>query len=419
MRGSGTSSRRVRSSRLGEMTAAPKVATPKPRGSPRGLRGRAASAAAAAAGHHHHPYHHHQQQQQRSGSGGGSSSGGTWPAADPPARREDWGDERFGDDDDGRRPMKPFEGSEGLLLLSMIAEAQETAKSRKRVKLPDMPARRCGYCGARSTVQWRSGPKEIPILCNACGVKYRKGKLHLKNMTADRTVKSENLENAATLDRLHLGDQGVGSSVAGSRNSHAMSMDFESDIRDSKCKNAKLNCTRMPPPRRPLGDGLPPEALPLPGFPRNPSVWDFIPPLVVQNQAGSVGVRPGFNNVYPCAGGFMPVLPVRPLLSTGDEGPRKWWPLQHPNWPKWDVQLNRLGDFDASFSGRELEEAEDEMVIEDEGKDCTDDVDPKEAHKHLTASKEYVQINDMPTNSEEETLRWLVKRKRTGPKITG
>jgi len=78
-----------------------------------------------------------------------------------------------------------------------------------------------------------------------------------------------------------------------------------------------------------------------------------------------------------------------------------------------------LGDFDASFSGRELEEAEDEMVIEDEGKDCTDDVDPKEAHKHLTASKEYVQINDMPTNSEEETLRWLVKRKRTGPKITG
>ena len=68
------------------------------------------------------------------------------------------------------------------MLLSMIAEAQESCKARKRVKLPDMPARRCGYCGARNTVQWRSGPKETPILCNACGVKYRKGKLQLEDM---------------------------------------------------------------------------------------------------------------------------------------------------------------------------------------------------------------------------------------------
>lgn len=81
----------------------------------------------------------------------------------------------------GTSLLKSFEGTEGLLLLSMIAEAQENSKSRKRVKLPDMPARRCGYCGARSTVQWRSGPKDIPILCNACGVKYRKGKLHPKD----------------------------------------------------------------------------------------------------------------------------------------------------------------------------------------------------------------------------------------------
>lgn len=448
---SGTSSRRVRSSRLGDITA-PKVQAAKPRGSPRGLRGRTASAAAAAAAAAAAVSHHHPRQHQRSNGGAGSGSLG----ADAGHRREEWGDERSGEEVDGareqlsalvgfdavsgnggidlddggnscsggrtfvrgRRPMKQFEGSEGLLLLSMIAEAQEPAKSRKRVKLPDMPTRRCGYCGARSTVQWRSGPKEIPILCNACGVKYRKGKLYLKDITADRAVKNENLENTATLDRLHLGDQGVSQCVGGDRSSHAVPIGFESDTCDSKGKIAEMNYQRMPPPRRPLADGLPQDTVVVPNLPNGQPVWEFIPPLVLQNRSGSMSVRPGFNNMYPCGGRFMPLLPVRPFLPTGEGTPGELMgSLPHSPWSKWDLQSSRLGDFVASASGKELQEATDDMQIEDVSETTRVQAVPKELERHAIRVKENLHMSEEHSNDGEETLRWLVKRKRTGPKI--
>ncbi|GMH38576.1 hypothetical protein BSKO_06460 [Bryopsis sp. KO-2023] len=40
-----------------------------------------------------------------------------------------------------------------------------------------LPQRRCTHCGASKTPQWRAGPFGQKTLCNACGVKYKAGRL--------------------------------------------------------------------------------------------------------------------------------------------------------------------------------------------------------------------------------------------------
>jgi hypothetical protein len=39
------------------------------------------------------------------------------------------------------------------------------------------PGRHCGHCGCRTTPMWRRGPEGPSTLCNACGVKWKHGKL--------------------------------------------------------------------------------------------------------------------------------------------------------------------------------------------------------------------------------------------------
>lgn len=42
--------------------------------------------------------------------------------------------------------------------------------------LPCMP-RRCSHCGVQKTPQWRAGPEGAKTLCNACGVRFKSGRL--------------------------------------------------------------------------------------------------------------------------------------------------------------------------------------------------------------------------------------------------
>ena len=42
---------------------------------------------------------------------------------------------------------------------------------------PRKSAKRCLHCGSSSTPQWREGPMGRSTLCNACGVRYRQGRL--------------------------------------------------------------------------------------------------------------------------------------------------------------------------------------------------------------------------------------------------
>lgn len=37
--------------------------------------------------------------------------------------------------------------------------------------------RRCSHCGVNKTPQWRAGPEGAKTLCNACGVRYKSGRL--------------------------------------------------------------------------------------------------------------------------------------------------------------------------------------------------------------------------------------------------
>ncbi|WOL12951.1 hypothetical protein Cni_G21720 [Canna indica] len=39
------------------------------------------------------------------------------------------------------------------------------------------PARKCMHCGIQKTPQWRAGPMGPKTLCNACGVRYKSGRL--------------------------------------------------------------------------------------------------------------------------------------------------------------------------------------------------------------------------------------------------
>ncbi|TVU18205.1 hypothetical protein EJB05_34288, partial [Eragrostis curvula] len=50
---------------------------------------------------------------------------------------------------------------------------QETKKEQK----PGKQAERCTHCMSSKTPQWRTGPLGSKTLCNACGVRYKSGRL--------------------------------------------------------------------------------------------------------------------------------------------------------------------------------------------------------------------------------------------------
>ncbi|VFQ93457.1 unnamed protein product [Cuscuta campestris] len=53
-------------------------------------------------------------------------------------------------------------------------------KQRKKAPPPPPGAlqpRRCNHCGVQKTPQWRAGPLGAKTLCNACGVRYKSGRL--------------------------------------------------------------------------------------------------------------------------------------------------------------------------------------------------------------------------------------------------
>ncbi|VAH50029.1 unnamed protein product [Triticum turgidum subsp. durum] len=60
-------------------------------------------------------------------------------------------------------------------------------RGRKPKNLPAHPSsameaatqsdRRCSHCGVQKTPQWRAGPEGAKTLCNACGVRYKSGRL--------------------------------------------------------------------------------------------------------------------------------------------------------------------------------------------------------------------------------------------------
>lgn len=65
-------------------------------------------------------------------------------------------------------------------LVHLSAKPTNTAqptKNRESVAADTVNDRRCLHCASEKTPQWRTGPMGPKTLCNACGVRYKSGRL--------------------------------------------------------------------------------------------------------------------------------------------------------------------------------------------------------------------------------------------------
>ncbi|KAL0928232.1 hypothetical protein M5K25_000104 [Dendrobium thyrsiflorum] len=68
------------------------------------------------------------------------------------------------------RPISPS-------LTRWAPEPEITEKRRKSNAVDCNMARKCMHCESQKTPQWRAGPMGPKTLCNACGVRYKSGRL--------------------------------------------------------------------------------------------------------------------------------------------------------------------------------------------------------------------------------------------------
>ncbi|XP_057514281.1 LOW QUALITY PROTEIN: GATA transcription factor 9-like [Actinidia eriantha] len=79
-----------------------------------------------------------------------------------------------------RSRAAPCDWSSRLLLLSPSdpttdATASKTAPQKRDAA--ETPGRKCLHCASEKTPQWRTGPMGPKTLCNACGVRFKSGRL--------------------------------------------------------------------------------------------------------------------------------------------------------------------------------------------------------------------------------------------------
>ena len=80
------------------------------------------------------------------------------------------------------RTSRPY-GRKGLTWLEW--------SNRTETREENMKKRRCSHCNTEKTPQWREGPEGPKTLCNACGVRFRSGRL----VAEYRPVKSPTFDN--------------------------------------------------------------------------------------------------------------------------------------------------------------------------------------------------------------------------------
>ncbi|KAG4178810.1 hypothetical protein ERO13_A10G066600v2 [Gossypium hirsutum] len=74
-----------------------------------------------------------------------------------------------------RSRVAPCDWSTRLLHLNPKSAAQKKRESPNANT--ELPVRKCLHCAAEETPQWRTGPLGPKTLCNACGVRYKSGRL--------------------------------------------------------------------------------------------------------------------------------------------------------------------------------------------------------------------------------------------------
>lgn len=81
-----------------------------------------------------------------------------------------------------RSRAAPCDWSSRLLLLSPATSLSGTVQNAGKKAFKTMPSkteegRKCLHCAVETTPQWRTGPLGPKTLCNACGVRYKSGRL--------------------------------------------------------------------------------------------------------------------------------------------------------------------------------------------------------------------------------------------------
>lgn len=70
--------------------------------------------------------------------------------------------------------------------------------------------RRCQHCGVDKTPQWRAGPMGPKTLCNACGVRYKSGRLLPEYRPANSPTFSANLHSNSHRKVMEMRKQRIG-----------------------------------------------------------------------------------------------------------------------------------------------------------------------------------------------------------------
>lgn len=61
--------------------------------------------------------------------------------------------------------------------LNQAGKPKDDSKDSTRAEAGVVVGRRCTHCASEKTPQWRTGPLGPKTLCNACGVRYKSGRL--------------------------------------------------------------------------------------------------------------------------------------------------------------------------------------------------------------------------------------------------
>ncbi|OWM88879.1 hypothetical protein CDL15_Pgr020833 [Punica granatum] len=80
-------------------------------------------------------------------------------------------------------PSSPWLLCTNFGLIEPVYGKPPAKKPKRKLKQPaqgpgmGQPPRRCSHCGVQKTPQWRAGPLGAKTLCNACGVRFKSGRL--------------------------------------------------------------------------------------------------------------------------------------------------------------------------------------------------------------------------------------------------
>lgn len=76
-----------------------------------------------------------------------------------------------------RSRAAPCDWTSRLFVLSPAAVTTKIPRSSRKSGDGETPRRKCLHCASEKTPQWRTGPMGPKTLCNACGVRYKSGRL--------------------------------------------------------------------------------------------------------------------------------------------------------------------------------------------------------------------------------------------------